>query len=53
MYFVDAPPLGLVSDAEKIGSMCDGAILVIRSGEISKSEVKSSISSLKDQNVRY
>ena len=28
--FVDAPPLGLVSDAEKIGSMCDGAILVIK-----------------------
>ena len=44
--FVDAPPLGLVSDAEKIGSMCDGAILVIRSGEISKSEVKSSIKQL-------
>ena len=44
--FVDAPPLGLVSDAEKIGSMCDGAILVIRSGETSKSEVKSSIKQL-------
>ena len=44
--FVDAPPLGLVSDAEKIGSMCDGAILVIRSGETSKSEVKSSINQL-------
>ena len=44
--FVDAPPLGLVSDAEKIGSMCDGAILVIRSVETSKSEVKSSIKQL-------
>ena len=44
--FVDAPPLGLVSDAEKIGSMCDGAILVIRSGETSKSEVKNSIKQL-------
>lgn len=44
--FVEAPPLGLVSDAEKIGSMCDGAILVIRSGETSKSEVKSSINQL-------
>lgn len=41
--FVDAPPLGLVSDAEKIGSMCDGAILVIRSGEITRAEVKNSI----------
>ena len=41
--FVDAPPLGLVSDAEKIGSMCDGAILVIRSGETTRAEVKNSI----------
>ena len=30
--FVDAPPLGLVSDAERIGHLCDGAILVVRSG---------------------
>lgn len=44
--FVDAPPLGLVSDAEKIGSMCDGAILVIRSGEITRAEVKNSIKKL-------
>lgn len=44
--FVDAPPLGLVSDAEKIGSMCDGAILVIRSGETSRTEVKNSIKQL-------
>ena len=44
--FVDAPPLGLVSDAEKIGSMCDGAILVIRSGEITRAEVKNSLKQL-------
>lgn len=44
--FVDAPPLGLVSDAEKIGSMCDGAILVIRSGKTSRLEVKNSIRQL-------
>ncbi len=44
--FVDAPPLGLVSDAEKIGSMCDGAILVIRSGETTRTEVKNSIKQL-------
>ena len=44
--FVDAPPLGLVSDAETIGSMCDGAILVIRSGEITRAEVKNSIKQL-------
>ena len=44
--FVDAPPLGLVSDAEKIGSMCDGATLVIRSGETTRAEVKNSIKQL-------
>ena len=42
----DAEYKRIVSDAEKIGSMCDGAIFVIRSGEISKSEVKSSIKQL-------
>ena len=42
----DAEYKRIVSDAEKIGSMCDGAILVIRSGETSKSEVKSSINQL-------
>lgn len=40
---VDAPPLALVSDGEKIASMCDGAILVVHSGEISKKLVKNSI----------
>jgi capsular exopolysaccharide synthesis family protein len=44
--FVDVPPLDLVSDAEKIGSMCDGAILVVRSGVTSKRLVKNSISQL-------
>ena len=34
------------TDAEKIGSMCDGAILVIRSGEITRAEVKNSIKQL-------
>ena len=40
--FVDAPPLGLVSDAERIGNMCDGAILCVRSGETPKGVVKES-----------
>ena len=31
--FIDAPPLNLVSDGEKIGSLCDGALLVVRAGE--------------------
>lgn len=44
--FVDAPPLGLVSDAEKIGNLCDGAILCVRSGVTSKGIVKESIRQL-------
>ena len=41
--FVDAPPLDMVSDGEKIGSMCDGAILVVRCGKTSKKLVKNSL----------
>jgi len=41
--FVDAPPLDMVSDGEKIGSMCDGAILIVRGGKTSKKLVKNSL----------
>lgn len=44
--FIDSPPLELVSDGEKIGSLCDGAILVVRGGSTSKSMVKNSIRQL-------
>ena len=44
--FVDAPPLGLVSDAERIGNMCDGAILSVRSGVTPKGVVKESVRQL-------
>jgi capsular exopolysaccharide synthesis family protein len=44
--FVDVPPLYFVSDAEKIGSMCDGAILVVRGGDTSKKHVRDSINKL-------
>lgn len=44
--FVDAPPLGLVSDAEKIGNLCDGAILCVRSGVTPKGIVRESIRQL-------
>lgn len=40
--FVDAPPLGMVSDAERIGNLCDGAILCVRSGSTPKGVVKES-----------
>ena len=38
--FVDAPPLGLVSDGERIGNMCDGAILCVRAASTPKGIVK-------------
>ena len=44
--FLDVPPLGLVSDGERIGNVCDGAILVVRSGVTSKGLIRSSIAQL-------
>ena len=44
--FLDVPPLGLVSDGERIGHLCDGAILVVRSGVTSKSIVRDSVNQL-------
>ena len=44
--FVDAPPLGLVSDAERIGNICDGAILCVRSGVTPKGIVRESVRQL-------
>lgn len=43
---VDVPPLNLVSDGEKIASLCDGAILVVRGGETPKAMVKNSASQI-------
>ena len=40
--FVDAPPLNLVSDGERIGSLCDGAVLVVRGNSTPKNIVKNS-----------
>ena len=44
--FIDVPPLGLVSDAERIGSLCDGAILTVRSGTTPKGIIRNSIAQL-------
>lgn len=44
--FIDAPPLNLVSDGERIASMCDGAVLVVRAGETPKSMIRNSIRQL-------
>ena len=44
--FIDAPPLNLVSDGERMGHLCDGAILVVRAGVTSKKLVKNCIGQL-------
>lgn len=38
--------MNLVSDGEKIGSLCDGALLVVRAGETPKAMVRNSIRQL-------
>ncbi len=44
--FIDAPPLGLVSDGERIGNLCDGAILCVRGGVTPKGVVRESVRQL-------
>ena len=51
--FIDAPPLNLVSDGEKIGSLCDGAILVVRGGLHRRKWCATPFDSWKEQAVRY
>lgn len=48
--FIDAPPLNLVADGEKIGSLCDGAVLVVRGGQTPKSMVRNAIHQLERAN---
>ncbi len=48
--FVDAPPLDMVSDGERLGSICDGAILVVRCASTSKHLVRNSIRQLERAN---
>jgi capsular exopolysaccharide synthesis family protein len=47
---LDCPPLDMVSDGERIGSLCDGAILVARGGVTPKSMIKNSIRQLERAN---
>ena len=44
--FLDVPPLGLVSDAERIGNLCDGALLTVRSAATPKAIVRNSVAQL-------
>lgn len=43
---IDVPPLNLVSDGEKIASLCDGSILVVRGGETPKGMIKNSVNQI-------
>ena len=43
---LDVPPIQLISDAERIGSMCDGCIVVVRANETSKKAVHDTINKL-------
>ncbi len=43
---VDSAPLNIVSDGERIGHLCDGAILVVRAGITPKGIVKNSVRQL-------
>lgn len=43
---IDSPPLDSVSDGALIASLCDGAILVVKSGETSRKLVKQSLNQL-------
>ncbi len=44
--FIDSPPLNLVSDGERIGKMCDGAVLVARASSTPKELVRNSVRQL-------
>lgn len=48
--FIDSPPLNLVSDGERIGNLCDGAVLIVRGGMTSKGVVRHSIRQLERAN---
>lgn len=44
--FIDSPPLNLVSDGERMGHLCDGAILVVRAGVTPKKLVRNCVGQL-------
>ena len=43
---IDSPPLGSVADAAQIASLCDGAVLVVRSGVTPKQMIRHSFQQL-------
>lgn len=49
--FIDTPPIVVVTDAEVLSSICDGAVLVIGYNEVDKSKVELSKSKLEHLKV--
>ncbi len=49
---VDSPPLGSVSDGVLVASLCDGAVLVVYSGETGKSLIRRSLQQIEHANCK-
>lgn len=49
---IDSPPLVSVADGALVATMCDGAVLVVRAGETSKSLIKQSFQQLEQVNCK-
>lgn len=49
---IDSPPLDTVSDGLLLGAMCDGAVLVVRSGMTSRKLIKHSLQQLERVNCK-
>ena len=52
VVLIDAPPLLPVTDAAAVGRLCDGAIVLVRHGETTKSQLSTAIGSLEAASVR-
>ncbi len=49
---IDTPPLDSVADGALVASMCDGAVLVVRSGETSKGLIRHSLQQIEQVNCK-
>lgn len=49
---IDSPPLDSVADGALVASMCDGAVLIVRSGETSRGLIRHSLQQLEQVNCK-
>jgi len=49
---IDTPPLDSVADGALVASMCDGAVLVVRSGETSRGLIRHSLQQIEQVNCK-